>query len=187
MASRRGQLDDVDTVETVVDGPAVADRGMELAAGETFETLARGGIEAVGEESEVIDGSVGAAGTEVPGLLDFLSVEIQHHDSKACGEIGTAVGKTDVVDVFVARNLAALDVGDIIGVVVDKDIDIGVIVGHYETFRYGVVVHRGDTHIAESLAFAETHQRIVLKVVIEDPSAGSGIDTVAGMSHMAHP
>ena len=173
-----------DAVHAAVHLPAVADRGETFAGGEALETLASGGVEAVAHKGEVVYRRMCAAGTQVPGLLDFVPREVDHHHTEASGEIRPAIGEADMEDAFVAGYLAALDVGEIIGAAVGDEVDIGVVVGHHQTAVGNAVGHGGHAHIAEAGPFGHAGQRVVHRVVAEHAATGRGIDTVARQRHM---
>lgn len=187
MAADGRHFKDILPVEAVVDIPTVADGRMGLITRQAFETFASGRIDAIGQESQIINRGIGSAGSEIPSFFDFLTVDVHHHHAESGGEIGPAVGKTHVVDALVARNLATLDVGKVEGMTVDNEVDIRVVVGHHQAFGDRVVVQRRDAHIAQSVALAETCEGVVVEIIAEDPITGAGIDAIAGMGHMVHP
>jgi hypothetical protein len=177
---------DVDAIETMVETPAVADGRVRLEAREAFKTFAGGRIEAVGSKGHVIDGSVGSAGAEIPRLLDFLPTDVDNDNAKACGQVGVPVGKPDVEDTLVARNLATLNVREVVGMPIDKQVDIRVVVCHHETAGRGVIGESCYAHVVQSVTLGERRQGDVVEVIAEHRAKGTGIDLVRGGSHMIH-
>ena len=89
-----------------------------------------------------------------------------------------------MIDAFVARNLAAFDVGEVVCTAIDEQVDIGVIVGHHKTLCSFVIAYCGDTDIVQSVSLVESCQRVVVEVVAKHAVQGSSIDSVAGIDHM---
>ena len=170
----------------MVGRPSVADGRMALADRDSFQALAGGSIDAVGCKGKVVNRRVVPTGTQIPRLLDFHTLQVQHHHPEARGQIGVAFEKTDMIDAFVSRNLAAFDVGKVIGEALVDDVDIGVVVGHHQALRGKIIGQGGDTHVVQSVALAHGRQTAVSHIIAKHTSPGAGIDSVASIGHVEH-
>ena len=185
--AHHAELADGEGVETMVRIPTVADAGVAFADRKVLQAFARGGIDTISAEGQVVDRRISSAGAKIPCFLDFHALQVEHHHPEARGQIGVALPEADMVDFLVARYFAALDVGEVVGDPFVDDVDIGIVVGHDKALRGVVVGHRGDAHVVQSVALAHGRQRAVADVVAKHTADGSGIDAVAGIGQMCHP
>ena len=136
-------------------------------------------------EGYIVDNVGFAVCAEIVSLGYFVSVDVNHDDTKPSGEICLGIVETDVVDFLVATDIAITDVCDMVYLVLDNEIQSGIDIGNGEAGSSSVVGDGAYTHIGETFDLCEGVRRTVAPVVVEQRHTGGSVDPRRGDTDFA--
>ena len=175
----RCQQGDSVAVEAAVYNPPVADAQMAFCGGDTLHALRRGGIDAVARESDAVHRHLAPTVAYAVSIAYLVAIDVYNHYAEPCADIGQPVAAHNAVHIFVAHDIAALDVRYVVHHTVLYDVYVGVVVGQDKRGRGHIVDHLGHPHVAQSPRLAKRRTFLSVVMVTQHAVAPGGIDFVA--------
>ena len=140
--------------------------------------------ETVGE-CDIIYHTALSVGTQIVGLLYLVTVGIHHHHAETCCQINLAAIEADIVHLLVTPDTGVMDVGDMVHLTFVDKVQTRVVVCYGKHLGGGIICHRADAHICQSVHFGHGLHHILCHIITEQRHAGGGIHITLSNAYLA--